>query len=654
LVFVFADYLTLLALTMAVSRTRHASIEIIAFDEVGKRLSSREFLRLTLPEIIVRDTSGAATFGFQFGLRAPRIAIPPGQAVSFDVAWTVPAFGRLMLTANNNGHGYKVSAGAYTRIELLPEFARTRLQQLETWVADHNEGRYAAEAASELITNARALMAGLDATKDLRQRSEMARAALRLAARASEQEVMAEAQNSIRDHRRGSLALKLIDARGAPVKGVKVRLVETRPEFLFGVFNYGYDQDTIARLKTVGLNYATLHMNWQQMEPQSGQFAFKEFDGLFNPSALKDNGFSLRGHALVWLLSPATGVEAVPKYLKSLRGKPAELSAKVHEHVSRIVNRYKDRVDIWEANNEGHAAWASWGLSRSGIDRVVKTSAETIRHEAPGVPIMINLATPLGENVPLADYPLLRLLSRGLVGPFSIDPYKYLQELSQAHVPFDLVGLQFYYGGNVRSGYDLPAIDLFRFASELDRYAHFGKPLHVTEISVGSSGFGAPRSWWHATADQVTQADYLVGAFTIAYGNPHVQAINWWDLYDRASFIESGGLIDKSGHPKLSYDHLAMLLAGWRSSGELVTDDNGSAVFTGVPGDYQLSADSAGENVTGTAHIHLDGSDVVVMSMRTIAPRQPFRGTQPPSNGQPAAPFPGTKMEIPPPDQLSP
>src|SRR6266849_2585882 len=137
LIFVFADYLTLLALTMAVSRTRHASIEIIAFDEVGKRLSSREFLRLTLPEIIVRDTSGAATFGFQYGLGAPRIAIPPGQAVSFDVAWTVPAFGRLMLTANNRGHGYKVSAGAYTRIELLPELARTRLQQLESWVADH-------------------------------------------------------------------------------------------------------------------------------------------------------------------------------------------------------------------------------------------------------------------------------------------------------------------------------------------------------------------------------------------------------------------------------------------------------------------------------------------------------------------------------------
>ena len=229
---------------------------------------------------------------------------------------------------------------------------------------------------------------------------------------------------------------------------------------------------------------------------------------------------------------------------------------------------------------------------------------------------MIEVTLPVGEDVALKHYPLMDLVSMGRIGPASSDPYKYLESLSRAEVPFDIVALQIYNGAwmNIAWGVQVPAIDLFRFARILDRYSNLGKPLQIAEIAVGSADYGARLgSWWHRRADQATQADYLEGVFTLAYGNLNVQGINWWGLDDDYRFVEAGGLFDERHLPKLAAGRLAELLERWRSSGHMTTGEDGWVTVDGAAGDYRVTALVGMETVSAEAHIDQEHTTTLVL-----------------------------------------
>src|SRR6266853_2425121 len=153
-----SDYLVLSIFSVAASRVRHASIEVVAYDSGGRHLDSSEFMRTWFPNLIVRGNDGYAGLGFQYGVFRPRIAIPAGENVTFDILWPVPGFGKVLLTADNRGRGYKVSAGAYTRIELVPELARSRVEQIQRWIAEHNDGRFSSDSVGDDLSHARSLL----------------------------------------------------------------------------------------------------------------------------------------------------------------------------------------------------------------------------------------------------------------------------------------------------------------------------------------------------------------------------------------------------------------------------------------------------------------------------------------------------------------
>jgi endo-1,4-beta-xylanase len=627
LFYAFFNRVVLLGLSLWVTRFDHGTIELVAFDEDGRPLDSVEFLRTWRPAMIVRDQAGSPVLGLQYGLGTPRIAVPSGQPVSLEMLWPVSGFGKVLVAADNAGQGYRVPAKATLRIELLPEFARSRFFQVKRWIDSHNEDRCASpEAAQELDSGSR-LIREMERSTDARRRAMLSLDALRLVLRAGEKEVLAEARETIQSRRRGILRIRVEDNDGRPLPDVKLQVNQRRFDFLFGVYSDGYDAETIARLKAMGLNYAILFMTWNRTEPSRGIYSLDEFDRYFEPEELRENGFTLCGHALVWF---ANG--EVPAYIQKLRGRPDDLVLATREHVRRIVTQYKDDVQIWEAINEGHPQWSRWALSDADLVRVAKASAEEIRKDAPGSAIMVEVTLPLGEDVALKYYPLIGLVSLGRIGPASSDPYQYLERLSRAGVPYDILALQIYNGAwmNIGWGVQVPAIDLFRFACVLDRYSKLGKPLQIGEIAVGSTHYtSALESWWHAKADQATQADYLEGVFTIAYGNTHVQGINWWGLYDNYRFVENGGLFDGSRRPKLAAERLTRLLERWRSSGEVVTGPGGWASFDGAAGDYQISSGAGVSRISTTGHIAEGRTTTLIL--RAARSRDPGSQSPPPT-----------------------
>lgn len=597
-----SDHVALLGLSMWVARLRHADIKIVAFDDRGNSLSGAEFFRTWRPALIVRDMNHQSRFGIQHGLGAILVAVPADETVSLELLWPVPGFGKVLVCTDNGGQGFRGAPDRTITVELVPDLARSRIRELRRWIVAQNGGRPASPVAENGLELATSVMHEVDRTRDLRRRSALAYRALRAALEASEQEVLAEARDSIEHNRRGTMSVTMLDSRGRPLAKARVHADQERFDFLFGAYHDGYEAGTIDRMRVARLNYATLHLDWLRTEPREGVFDFKRVDREFPTRALREHGFTMRGHALVWLSSAG-----MPSWMKPLRGDRAALCAAVKRHVDAVLAHYRDAdVQIWEANNEGHAVWARWGLDSQAMIDVVRTAAKEIREQSPTSQIMINLALPLGEDLSLKYYPLIRQFSDGRIDDSAIDPYSFALQLERAGVLYDLLGLQIYSGAwvGVRGGVQVPAIDLFRFATLLKRYERLGKPIQITEIAAPSTARGTlGESFWHAPPNPGTQADYLAGVFTIAYGNPQVRAINWWDFYDEKAFVDSGGLFDRYLNPKPAYRRLQQLLAGWRYEGDLMTDTHGVAQFHGPSGEYRFTAENG--SVCGSAETHL-------------------------------------------------
>ncbi len=611
--YAFFDHAVLLAMSVFVRQVPHATIELIAYDN-HTRLSAPEIFRIWRPGLIVRDKEGSPVYGIQYGINEPKLAVPPEIPVSFEMLWPIPGFGKILLAVDNQGRGYSTPENGVVVVELLPEFARSRLAQVRDWVNVHNSGRYTSDKAQTILTQASSIVERLDEFHDQAERAAHAMMALQLELRAGELEVLAEARQTISQRRRGIVRIQVEDSHGQPVKSAHITATQRQFDFLFGVFSDGYDQNTIERLQAIGTNYAMLFMTWNRMEPVEDNFSFDTFDFQFNPSLLQKNGFTTCGHAMVWLAK-----DEVPEYISKMRGNPGQLETAVRRHVSTIVSKYKDQIQIWEAMNEGHPTWSRWGLNDSGLIRLVRASLEEIRKAAPQAKTMVEVTMPLGEDVALKYYPFVSTLSKGRIGADSSEAFQYLKHLNEAGIDYDILALQVYNGAIVNVGnqtVQVPAIDIFRFARELERYSTLGKPIQIAEIAVGSSAGGhGLSSWWHSAPSEETQADYLEDIFTLAYGNLNVQAVNWWGFNDKYRFVENGGIEDSSGRAKVAAKRLAQLLRTWRTDGELITDAAGRAIFSGASGDYSIAVRNGNRSVRTQAHISQGMTDELVVRL---------------------------------------
>jgi hypothetical protein len=141
-------------------------------------------------------------------------------------------------------------------------------------------------------------------------------------------------------------------------------------------------------------------------------------------------------------------------------------------------------------------------------------------------------------------------------------PRRFLQDLADAGVEYDVLGIQLYF----------PQRDLSDVVRLLERLESFGKPMYITEIGA-SSGSPAPDSHattaggepysWHRAWDEELQAEWLEQVYTIFYSRPLIRAINWYDFSDFRPFIVNGGLVREDGSPKRAFHVLRDLLASW-------------------------------------------------------------------------------------------
>lgn len=390
-------------------------------------------------------------------------------------------------------------------------------------------------------------------------------------------EVLAQAEDRIRKHRKAAATLRLVTPDGQPLPpGTTVKLTQTQHKFLFGcnIFKLGrcrtpehdaaYEQH-FAEL----LNFATLPFYWWTYERQKGRPLDERTEEIVR--WCRAHGITMKGHPLAW-----NWVD--PPWLT---GTPEEVMQLQLQRIDRCVRRFRGSIDIWDVVNEAthyerddakrNAPRLTEAVAKIGVGEYVRRAFETARKANPHATLVIN------------DY--------------RTDPAyaeKVLSELVDAdsRPRYDVIGIQSHMHGGLWGA--------ARAWEACERFARFGRPLHFTETTVVSG----PRSdaGWTSTAEgERFQAKAVTEFYTVLFSHPAVEAITWWDFTDQNAWQNApAGLVRDDMTPKPAYEALHELIKHrWRTETQVRAAADGSVAFEGFFGRYDVEAESASGRAVG-------------------------------------------------------
>ena len=136
----------------------------------------------------------------------------------------------------------------------------------------------------------------------------------------------------------------------------------------------------------------------------------------------------------------------------------------------------------------------------------------------------------------------------------------------------------------------------------LERYEHFGLPIHFTENTLISgeimpahiedlNDFQVP-TWPTTPEGEERQMKEVEEMYRILFEHPKVEAITGWDFADGAWLGAPSGVIRKDNSVKPVYTRLKEIIKGeWWTDTEICTDENGYATVEGFKGDYIVTCD---------------------------------------------------------------
>lgn len=385
----------------------------------------------------------------------------------------------------------------------------------------------------------------------------------------SHDELLAQANERIEQHRKSDGVIVVRGTGGKPVAGANVKVEQVRHEFLFGCnfFKFGRvkspEREAAYRQRYAALlNYATLGFYWAGYEPVRGKPMYEYSEAAAD--WCRDHGITCKGHPLAWD-HPAGS----PRWLPD---DPDEVQRLSTARVRDIVTRLKGRIDIWDVVNE------PTDLKR------FKNPMNTFANKLGAVPF-----TRLHLEVAREANPRATLL----VNDYRTDPAfaKIIEGLREGGKrPFDTIGIQSHMHGG---GWPLA-----RIWEVCDRFAKFGLPIHFTETTIVSGPRLGPGENWSATTPEgeAKQADYVPQFYTMLFAHPAVQALTWWDFADDGAWQgAAAGWLRKDMSPKPVYERLMALIKGdWWTKANGQTNAQGELALRAFNGTQRVTAELPG------------------------------------------------------------
>lgn len=380
-------------------------------------------------------------------------------------------------------------------------------------------------------------------------------------------------------HRRASRVVKVVDANGNPVTNKTLRLRQTNHEFLFGCgafdINAYYEIDTPEAktffkervdLWTEVFNYGTLPFYWGTYEPEEGKPKCES--RMAAAKFMKERNIQVKGHPLCWHTVCA---DWLMKYDNDT------ILKKQLERIDRDVTQFKGIIDMWDVINEV-VIMPDFNKYDNAITRICKEHGR------------VNLIKKVFDEAKAMN-PDSTLLLNDFNTSVAYDIL--IESALAAGAPIDVIGIQSHQHQGYWGAEKLHAV--------LDRYSHFGMPIHFTENTLVSGELIPPHiedlndhqvDEWPSTPElEERQMNEWEEMYRILFEHPLVEAITGWDFADGMWLKAPSGFIHQDNTVKPVYNRLKELIKGeWWTDEEVCTDENGFVRLEGFKGDYVLDS----------------------------------------------------------------
>lgn len=362
------------------------------------------------------------------------------------------------------------------------------------------------------------------------------------------------ARRRIDQIRRGPLTVRVINAKGQPVRNAVVRMEMTRHAFPFGtaiasdtLLAAGPDADKYRAILRQHFNQAAIenHLKWPFWETWGRE------DGLRSLRWLKEHNFRVRAHNVLW-----AGWDNLPPDLRARQSDRPFLRQRVDDRVKDVVTATKGLVDDWDVVNETFAQRDL--LDILGWDLVAHVFRETHRLDP-------------RPNLTLNDYPPLD--GAATQNPHLNHFYEMVARLKREGAPIGSIGFQGHFGSEV--------VPPARVLAGLDRFAKLGLPIAITEFDM-------------ETPDRDLQARYMRDFMTAAFSHPSVLMITQWGFWEGKHWMPNAALWNRDWtirpHGQV---YLDLIHKEWKTDVTRRSDQAGRSVVRGFLGDYRVTVTSA-------------------------------------------------------------
>lgn len=591
-----------------------ANIILHAYDNQGKLLRNKKLTTATSYHQYVTDLKSTPQYGcyrplhdatsekhsYNPDLMLPNFVVSPGDPNQIHLLWEIPKFGKVKVSVDNGGKGYKVGKqGGTIILNFNHEAAKSKLASFQKDYDLCLAQGYALPASvkADLALTKQHLAKAEGYLKasspNMKKAVAELNTSMRITSLAHETLLLKRAKSDIEKYRKGNITITVVDDQGNPVPDCDISYKQISHDFLFGASGLGWSDDRykwVKLLKEAGINYTYQYHVWKIAEPEAGKYDWSGTD--WDIDTILAKGLSIEGDMFVTMYRDAVySDDFTPHYWDNMT--IDKLNENVFYHMVETTKRYKGKFSSWETGEQNCSFSNALGLTWNQKLDVIKAFSDGIRKVDPTAKIQ-HLSHALG-----LEFALPRAEDLDDRADKSIPYYEFLPVMMEKDIPVDIIGLEFINGSGSPQKIGL---DLVTISQLLDLFHDFNLPIYIHEFLAPSCQ--APgEAWWHRPWDEKTQAEYIRSVFTIGFGKPLVQELAYsYGVSDVEGFVPCSGLLDVSDQPKPSYYALKNLIRSWTTKSKGKTDANGQLMFRGFAGDYKVTVSLEG-NPTITAHI---------------------------------------------------
>ncbi|MDY2792805.1 MAG: endo-1,4-beta-xylanase [Eubacteriales bacterium] len=422
-------------------------------------------------------------------------------------------------------------------------------------------------------------------------------------------------RNGIEENRKGFGTVRVQDAEGNPLPGARVTLKQKTHDFFHGANIFMLDEleteEKNQKYKDLfcgAFNMATVPFYWNGLEPEMGKPRFSaDSPKIYRRPApdrcvdfCEQHGITPKCHCLNY-------DQWTPMWVPQ---RASEVRRLLDKRMAEIAARYANRINGFEVTNETLCGFVE-DSDRHSTEQfrdpeTVEWSFKTARRHFPMNELIINEASgfmweQFKDNRTGYYMQIERALSKG--------------------APIDAIGMQYHMFFRKEEEQERTRVyyDPERFYGVLDRFADFGLPIQITEVTLPA--------YAETEEDEALQAEILRNVYSMWFSHGSVEAVIYWNLVDGYAHVSKdhpswnenyylGGLIRHDFTPKPAYRMLRNLFEKeWHTEVETTAGEGGVAKIHGFYGRYDLEVHAGDRSLCTEIHLSADAKRDVTVTL---------------------------------------